>query len=229
MQKGFIVPKDDVKPPVLPGAALGHPMQLSFEGIGTFKSQLIGMEYGSCLIVKLPPVTDIVTKLYQKNHIVVRYLHGGNVYGFRSTLIGIIKEPLRLFILAYPDVIDSLNVRKNERYSCLISASVRTSATDPIEWELYGFITDISAGGCKFECSLSDSIDRPSLKAGQSVELSFQFPDEEVWRKLQTEIRMLNMDTIKLTIGLRYAPDETQEDQQQIVNDIQTFISSLRE
>jgi c-di-GMP-binding flagellar brake protein YcgR len=166
-------------------------------------------------------------KLYQKNHIVVRYFQGGNVYGFRTTLIGLIKEPVRLFILAYPEIVDSLNVRKNERYSCLISACVRALSTDQEELELQGFICDISIGGCKFESSISNTADRPNIKLGQYVELSLQFPQEEVWRMVQAEIRMLNVDNIKVMIGLQYTPDENQEIQLRVVDDIQMYINSL--
>ena len=63
---------------------------------------------------------DIPSNLYQKNHIVVRYFHDGNAYGFRSTLTGLVKDPYRLYFRAYPETIEPLNLRKNQRHVGLL-------------------------------------------------------------------------------------------------------------
>jgi len=214
--------------PVCPGVSIGMPMSISFEGIGTVKSTLIGMEYGQYLIVKLPPMPDIPAKLYQKNHLVIRYFHDGNAYGFRSTLIGLIKDPVRLFIIAYPETIESLNLRRDERHVCLIPARVGATAGSGVKVDLSGLITNISYGGCSFECANPTDIALAGLTVGSIIELSFRFSNEEAWQVLNGEVRMWKADPSRLMIGLRYSPDLSKVSQHNAISAIQSFIDGLR-
>jgi hypothetical protein len=62
-----------------------------------------------------------------------------------------------------------------------------------------------------------------------NVDLSFQLPNEGVWRALQTELRIVTIDNNNLTMGLKFMPDPGKDIQQQVMNDLQMFISGLRE
>jgi hypothetical protein len=215
--------------PECPGAALGLPMVITFDGIGTFKGVLVGMEPGHCLIMKLPPMPDLPLKLYQKNYFVVRYFHAGSAFGFRTTLIGIIKEPLKLYILDYPAVIETLNLRKNERYDCLIptQASIQAAGSDP--WECSGFITDISSGGCCFECITSTDMKVGNIKIGDIIKLSFTLLNNDSPKTLQAVARTLKIDHRNLSVGLKYRLDPDNDAQLVAFGAVQTFIESLRD
>lgn len=216
------------KKPLCPGLSLGMSMNISFEGVGTVKSTLIGMEYGLYLIVKLPPIQDISTKLYQKNHIVVRYFYDGNAYGFRTTLNGLVKDPFRLYFLAYPEVVESLNLRKNERHVCLIPAHIGSPPPEGGKMDFRGCISDISLGGCSFECTEHCENITATLAVGSIVQLFFRFPGEEAWRTILSEVRSLRSDQRKLLLGLRYHLDPNQSSQLDTLGVIQDFIDYLR-
>lgn len=218
------MPNEHGDRPLCPGAAIGMPMNISLEGLGMFKCSLIGMEYDQYLIVKLPPLPDIPAKLYQKNHIVVRYFHGGNAYGFRSTLIGMIKDPVRLHFLAYPDSLEHLNLRKDERYVCFIPARISKHDTGGEIMDLQGFISDISAGGCSFECKEHFDSARKELAVGTAIDFFFRFHNEETWRVIPGEIRTFRGDQNKLVLGIKYRPDLSRFSPDDTLGAIQAFI-----
>lgn len=213
---------------VCPGVAPEMPMQLTIEGIGTFKSMLIGAEHGRYLITKLPHVPDLASKFYQKNHVIVRYLHAGKVFGFRSTLIGAIKEPVRLFFLSYPESIESHNTRKNERFDCLIPASIQADGhPEGTEWK--GFINDMSMGGCRFRAKASDQPGLVNLTVGEPLRVSFRFLGEETWQTLIMELRSLVVDKNQVTMGLSIMAGIETEPQRKAMAFIREIITSLQE
>ncbi len=211
-----------------PGVAMEMPMQLTVEGIGTFKSLLIGAEHGRYLLVKMPHVPDLVSKLYQKNHVIVRYLHSGKVFGFRSTLIGAIKEPVRLYLLSYPESIESHNTRKNERFDCLIPASINLEGL-PEEIECKGFINDMSIGGCRFRAKASACTDLDKLNVGDTLNLSFRFLGEETMQMLVVELRSMVVDKQQVTMGFSIKDGIETEPQRRALTFIREIITSLQE
>lgn len=213
--------------PVCPGIAIGMPMMVSFEGIGTVKSVLIGMEHGQCLIVKLPLMPGIPLKFYQQNYFVVRYFHAGSVYGFRTTLIGMIKEPVRLFILDYPEVIENFNLRKHERYACRISAHASMHVPDAELLERDGLILDISPKGCSFEYKTSSDTKTENIAIGSLIDLSFRLSNENILLMLPAEVRTFKIENNKLMLGLKYEPDPAIEAQQAAMDAVLAFIVYL--
>jgi hypothetical protein len=107
----------------LPGLSMRTRPQLQFEGLGSSKSTLIGMELGKFPIVNTP-LADIGSKFFMKNHDIVRYLSAGKVCAFCCTLLTRIKAPFQLSILSYPESLENMNLRKHERMSCVLDATV---------------------------------------------------------------------------------------------------------
>ena len=128
---------------------LGTEFQIEIEGI-TFrlKSTLVGMELGQYLIIKTPSfpseVGNIKQKLFPGIEIVVRYLHKGTVFGFRTQLIEAFFTPRRLLFLEYPKVIEHYDLRSNRRVECIIPAKIILK-----EKETEGTILDINEKGCR--------------------------------------------------------------------------------
>jgi c-di-GMP-binding flagellar brake protein YcgR len=127
------------------------------------------MEPGKFLIVHTPPIADIGSKLFMKNHGIVRYLSSGNVYAFRCTLLGIVKEPFRMSVLSYPESLENINLRKYERISCILDAAVCHQ-----EKSFEGIVTDLSLGGCSFDFNKSDLTAFPEIKITDEVSVSMQ-------------------------------------------------------
>lgn len=187
----------------LPGISLGTLLQLQFEGLGSSRSTLVGMEPGKFLIVNTPPIAEIGSKLFMKNHGIVRYLSSGNIYAFRCTLLGLIKDPFRLSILSYPESFENMNLRKHERISCILDASVSHHGK-----RYGGLVTDLSIGGCSFEFNKSDSTGFPDIKIVDELLISIQLKQRADSPEIHAIVRSMKKDKDTLSIGMQFIPAE---------------------
>ena len=182
------------------GIELGTTLQLQFVGLReSAKTTLVGMERNSYLIARSPQISGIWTKLHKENHVIVRYLYEGMVYGFKCTLLGIIDEPFRLMLLSYPEHIETVNLRKQERVSCFLPAKLINNNID-----YAGVILDISAGGCNFFFDLSDHEGLPDIKVGDDVKFSLHIGGSSGVTTVQATVRNLRSGGDKITIGAQF-------------------------
>ena len=203
----------------LPGISWGTLLQLQFEGLGSSRSTLIGMEPGKFLIVNTPPIADIGSKLFMKNHGIVRYLSSGSVYAFRCTLLGIIKDPFRMSVLSYPESLENMNLRKHERISCILDASVSHHE------KLYeGIVTDLSMGGCSFEFNKSDLTAFPEIKIADEAFVSMQLKQKGELREIQAVVRSMKKDKDTLSLGLQFVSWDSVEKNDRTEKELSDYI-----
>jgi len=95
------------------GVVIGTKMLVEPAGMGDrFKSEFVGMVRGGFIIVRVPRIPGINEFLYVEKKVTVRYVHGGNVYGFESEVLMNQSGPFRLLFLRYPDTVEILNLRR---------------------------------------------------------------------------------------------------------------------
>jgi hypothetical protein len=202
-----------------PGLSLGTLLQVKFEGLGSSRSRLIGMEPGNFLIILTPPIANLASKLYQKNHGILRYLFSGRVYAFRSTLLSIIKEPYRLSILTYPTTIENVNLRKHERISSLIAAEMS------VKGQVHeGIISDISNGGCSFEFNKSDQRTFPELKVLDEVVISMILKDPTSSTVFNAEARSIRRDNENMVVGIQFTPSDFKETDEKSAMELSDYL-----
>lgn len=213
--------------PLCPGLAVGAYVHVALEEAGACRGLFVGMECGQYLLLRLPVIAGIGKKLFMKNHVVIRYVHGGNVYGFRSTLVGLIREPVRLAVFAYPDVVESLNLRKEERFACLLPGVLKTvdAGGEATGWE--GRLTDLSGGGCSFELPLHAGRVLPELKIGAMMHLQFRLQDDSQAIDARTELRTIHKDQDQARLGLKFRGDPDPERQRSNETAIRLFLAGL--
>ena len=166
------------------GVEWGMPLMIRFRGFSeSHKGSLVGMDRGHYLICSVPQLRGIWTKVHQENHVVVRYLHKGVVYGFKCTLISLIEEPVPLMLLSYPEEIETVALRKHDRITCLIPATVQVDGRS-----CKGAIVDLSLGGCSFACPISPENELPRIESGIDAVLSFQIPGSQSERTMELGI-----------------------------------------
>jgi hypothetical protein len=182
-----------------PGLTLGTVLQVQVEGLGSVMTSLVGMAEGLHLIIKTPPLPEIATKLYVKNIIIVRYFHAGQVFGFRATLMSLIKEPFRLCILSYPTSVEIINLRKHDRIYCMIPAEIK------LPGGFYGgLVEDISVGGCSFELNTPADGKFPPLKIGEEVLIILDLPGNPRKVVINIVIRTMKMDSQTMKLGAQF-------------------------
>jgi hypothetical protein len=206
-----------------PGLTIGTVLQVQVEGLGHVLSSLVGMEDELHLIIKTPLMADIATKLFQKNIIIVRYCYAGQVFGFRSTLLGMVKEPFRLCILSYPTKTETLNLRKHDRICCMLPAEIKMSQG------LYdGLIEDISIGGCYFEFNSPEDGKFPSMKISDEALLSFDLPESEERVVLDIIVRAIKCDIRTLKLGVEFRESLDVDIHSPVYAAINSYIAGFR-
>jgi hypothetical protein len=107
-------------------------------------------------------------------HLIVRMVWQSAVSGYQTTVRGVIDAPVRLYVIAYPERVETVNLRKSERLKVFLPANVRaqvgSAATSDVVL-VNGMLLDISAGGCCF------SSKRP-VQPSSTITISFCFPGE---------------------------------------------------
>jgi hypothetical protein len=137
--------------------------------------------------------------LYEKNHIVVRYFFSGWVHAFRCTLLSLIKEPLRLAVLSYPESIEKINIRKHDRVDCNISAEVLIASR-----MFPSVVRNINAGGLLLTIDGSAVGELPQLKLQDEVILTLH-REENRATTLRGIVRNVKIDKQVMAAGVEFS------------------------
>jgi c-di-GMP-binding flagellar brake protein YcgR len=190
------------------GLEFGTLLNIQFEGVGSAKTSIIGIDRDKCLIIRPPALVGIETKLFKKNQTVVRYFHDGMIFGFRCTLIGFIKTPFPLLILSYPDAAEQLNLRKHKRLSCLLNGQL---LTDSGAFKIV--ILDISHSGCRFAVPDPAGLDMLRYGMGSIIAITADM-NKEIQETVTFAARVQNLqkDEKGLMIGVAFSQVTEQKD-----------------
>jgi hypothetical protein len=171
-------------------------LRLSFVGIqDSFWSTLVGMRRGEYLICTGQQVNGIAAILKAKDRTIIRYLYHGTVYGFRSTLLGMLDDPVHLFLLSYPATVETVNLRAHQRISCLIPATADLRGST-----IHGAVTDLSVDGCRFVFSVPAGGDF-SFDPQEEASLSVQIPGLNVPKTVGLLVKNATRQGDKVMLG----------------------------
>jgi c-di-GMP-binding flagellar brake protein YcgR len=127
------------------------------------------------LISGMPLLTTIGTQC------VVRFVDKGVMYGFTSNVAHIQQDPLKILFLTYPDQVEMIELRSEERFPVSFEAEIFYQEGDDLK-SVGGTVVDLSRSGCRFLGPLFFDV-------GDSVLLSFQLKDGITIDKLASEVR----------------------------------------
>lgn len=126
-----------------------------------FKSSLVGAKEGHYLILEQPDVKKygyVRDQLKDGIALVFRTIcekTTGECLAFRTELRGVVNHPSKLVIINFPDEIQLRELRREQRKQYTKPAQIFPPNSDT---RIDGVITDISAGGCRFELEVGDSV-----------------------------------------------------------------------
>jgi hypothetical protein len=180
---------------------IGTRLQIRIDGVDiNYTSTLIGMETGKCLIIDAPVnmLTLARHKLFQGSKILVRYLHKGSVFGFKSELIEDIYTPLKLLFLEYPEIIEVHNLRSGQRIDCVLPVRIKIN-----DEERNGIISDINKEGCRCVTKKTEEDkELSSVQIDEQVTLMCQFPRVEGERTIIGKVRNIRRDKKQMILGI---------------------------
>jgi c-di-GMP-binding flagellar brake protein YcgR len=184
---------------------IGTILEIQIEGIKSrLKSELFAIEEGNYLIIKLSPFQSLAnfTKLvYEGTVIIIRYIHRGTMFGFKSRIKHVMIEPAKLIFIEYPEKIESQDLRVHKRLDCYLPANVRIEDNT-----IAGTITDISREGCQFTVkTLNIGKSADLLQIDNEIGVSFQLPGVEEKLTITGKQKNIKKDKDNVNIGVLFS------------------------
>lgn len=178
-------------------------IEVSAELAGTKRTNftLIGGLSGQYLILK-PQKKDNLTGLanFQPDtRLVVRYIHEGYVYAFRSYILTYSSVPDKLLFIQYPQKIAEQTVRDSPRISCLLPAKLVCA-----DKELSGTIIDVSDTGCSWRSADVVYQRRDEYDFSKASRLLINFPGENKPSSFECKNHNIRSDSILTCLGLEF-------------------------
>lgn len=178
---------------------LASDLLLQFKGVkGSFPSYLIGLKPDVFLIIKSPTIIASENLLSEGTSLVVRYTHLGDVYRFKTDVLGTNNEPFKVTFLSYPKVVEKIEYRDSQRVHCFFPATLQYD-----KLEISGMITDISLGGCKFKTDDIDQIEGFLVKKEGDVTLQFPLLGHKGTKEFNGKIKKVEFD-MNFVLGIGF-------------------------
>ncbi|MCK5540509.1 MAG: flagellar brake protein [Deltaproteobacteria bacterium] len=184
-------------------------LQLQVQGYpNRLKSYLVGREEGRYLIIKIPMVVGRKPEeVFAKDkELVVRYVHRGSVFGFRSPIMLPVLEPFNVAFVKFPKKIEDYNLRTHKRFDCSLPARLEVvTRHQDRTMRFKGVVGDISKGGCKATIGLEGlGLGKKSLKIQSAIAIFLFLPGVEGEFFLPGVVKSMSQDSEVLSLGIQF-------------------------
>ncbi|MBI5636553.1 MAG: PilZ domain-containing protein [Nitrospinae bacterium] len=125
----------------------------------------------------------------------VRFLSGGSVYAFKTTLMRVHSQP-PILALEYPDKVQRYNMRGTERVNVTFPARISENGGSVCKT---GAVLDISATGARIGL---DAIN--GIGVGAKLHLSFTLPNGATVNELAAAVRNISEESGKYLLGTSF-------------------------
>lgn len=109
-----------------------------------YQGRIVGFDPYEYLIASVRLPGSIRQQLSLGGELIVKYIHQGTVYGFKTTTYKTVTSPTSLVIFAYPSVIEKVELRRDARTRCNLDGKIQAE-----NGEYECMVVNISATGCK--------------------------------------------------------------------------------
>lgn len=166
-----------------------------------FRTSLTGMERGRYLMLQLPRIPGLSDHVYPDREVKVRYIHEGQVYGFKSTVQHYYVTPYRLLFLAFPKTIERLNLRGTQRVDSYIPATLEVP--DSVTPDYKAMVMNISTGGCRLALDAAGKR-LPGFEVDGRVMLGFKVVGTDQDVRIKARIKSVDADGVRVYLGLGF-------------------------
>lgn len=182
---------------------VGLKLEIQIEGeMGRVKSELIAVEKDRLLIMKLShfqSLENVARLTYVGTRIIIRYIDNGTMFGFKSSVIHFMSDPVRLIFIKCPSKIERQDLRKSIRINCYLPANVII-----IDHRIEGAIIDISRNGCYFTVKEAKVENNQILQVGNEISVNFHLPGVEKELTVAGKQKIIKKDGDSVSIGIEF-------------------------
>jgi len=168
---------------------------------GQMPCTCVGVVNNTHIIIRPPAgMTVPMVNVSENVSVVVKYLDGGTIYGFRSTIEHVVLRPYLLLFVAHPYSAEELELRRDIRCPCFVAMNCRIERNDA---EIYGFIVDINRYGCRLVATRFVG-DAAGLAEDEPIRLTFVMSSIEIVG-LRCILRTVCKDATGGVFGVKFA------------------------
>lgn len=181
---------------------IGSQVKIEFPHLDTlFESVMVGMLQESCLIVTNPqPFSDLEELVGGAQRVIIKYVHKGREWMFKSQLLKAVDSPSQLLFFEYPGVIHYHELRKTKRSSIFIPSTFHLDE----EPELYGTLIDLSMTGGLCRIKHKNDIPLPQIDINTSILLRCLLPGIREEQQINGRVRNMQIDPAETRIGIEF-------------------------
>jgi hypothetical protein len=165
------------------------------------RAEVVGLYSNEFIIAHVPLTPGVKAMMTEGAGLVVRYIHAGKIFGFKSSVLRLIAKPKPLLFFEFPMMLEKYDLRKEERYGCSIPCIVQTKYE-----RVEAAIGDLSRGGCRVTCDTTADKDCSrveNFKVGDIVVLMFSVVESE-GVTLSGKIKNKSKDGTVYNFGISY-------------------------
>lgn len=167
------------------------------------KCKLAGWGKDEFVMLKAPLSPGIRSRVTEGSQLAIRYLHQGELVGFRAEYIAFLVRPFPLLFVSYPYSFETHTLRGNHRLNCNLLATLAVAGTS-----FRGVILDISPGGCRFFFDPDDG-PLPRLSLETTVTGYFSMLGSSQTHPFKAKVASLDRYKDRGEVGLRFDSAET--------------------
>lgn len=179
-------------------------------------SKIVGLEHKEYIIIRAPTgAGKLVGQLNPGKIFVVKYVHKGIAYGFKTHVLTTIKSPANLLFIDYPKLVAEQGLRAESRYKCYLNCRVKT-----IDFASLGAVVDISLGGCCFTIPARKANEDPHLlENGTEIEISLKkLESKEMVPVVGTVSNVIDgNETVRVGVAFKDVTGRTKAELKQII------------
>jgi len=210
----------------LPGVHLelkiGGTLAMQFAQDLRFEGKVVGFEAFSYVIVHSRIPQDALARISGNPGLVGQHTVSGVVFGFRSQVVNRITNPAPLLFLSFPDSVDRVVLRRDERVSVNMPCFIHGKYG-----EHEAVIVDLTPSGCRISAKIDMKSPLREAQVGDQLILNGNLGrDQELTTPI--EVRRLFNEKGLLYIGAQFV-DLTRETSQMVagyVDGLRKFLSA---
>ena len=181
--------------------------------------ELVGYAHYEFIIVRVMPVPGLLPRVSQGGMVSVRFLNNdGAANIFQTEMLSYLSRPTLLLTLAYPQMTNTVQVRKHKRIASTLPVLVTKD-----KQEASGIISDISRGGCRLIMDMRGQDFVRQISVGDKLNILVPLKLRENLDSIYTTVKNIETDQFRLIMGLAFEPLPNNVFQQ-----LSTFLSNTQ-
>lgn len=164
----------------------------------SYRGRVVGFDPCEYIIVSIRLPSKVRRELAGGGQVVLKYIHRGTVYGFRTHAMNAIRTPAPLVFVEYPSVIEKIELRRETRSEVKIDGELHANN---IAHEC--LVVNLSTTGCKISARATTKDPLSATRVDDTMVVAFSLGAEGLL-KLPLAVRNIKRERGILTLGAMF-------------------------